>query len=123
MPLFTRVHRGALYATGNCKKGGGTTRHTKYRLLLPILELRICPEHRPKIIIIDRLFIFAHEIAPALFACFALHLVFVDGRRDVEVWEVVLEVLEYFVVHPGETKLGARCTFQEGPVRCHLLDR
>lgn len=96
--------------------------HTKDSLILPILRLGVHSQHSTEVIIIDLLLIRHHELAPSLFAGFALHLVLVDGLGDVELGEVGLEMLVDLIVNFCQAQLRALDFLEDGPVGGHVLD-
>lgn len=77
---------------------------TENGLILSILPFRIGSDYGAKVVVINLLLICHHELPPPFLARFALHVVFVNCGRRVELGEIFLEVLIYLVVYLSESE-------------------
>lgn len=78
-------------------------RRTKNSLLLAVLRLGVCSQHRAEVVIFYLLLVRHHEIPPSLLALLALHFVLVNGYFRVELRKVPLEMFVDFIVNLGQT--------------------
>ncbi len=77
---------------------------TENGLILPILPFRVGSYYGAKVVVINLLLICHHELPPPFLAGFALHLVFINCSRRVELGEIFLQMLVYFVIQLSESE-------------------
>lgn len=97
--------------------------HREYHIILvAIVRLRVAPEHRAKIEVLNLLFVCVDELAPFLLALLALHLILVYRSGQIELRKFVFEMLVDVVVEFGQAQLRARDFLEYIPVCFHVLD-
>lgn len=100
----------------------GAAQLTEDAAVLCVLVLGVCSQDGSEAVVVDPVVVDHHELAPALLADGALHLVFYYGLGGIEVWEVLDEVLEDLVVDLGQAEGAALDLLEDGPIRLEVLD-
>jgi hypothetical protein len=96
--------------------------HSKYCLVLAVLELGVCSDDCAVVVVVHLLLVCHDELAPSLLSILALHLLLVYGCLGVEIGEVLFEVFVDFIVEFGEAQLRARHLLEDLPVCLDVLD-
>jgi hypothetical protein len=96
--------------------------HSKYCLVLAVLELGVCSDDCAVVVVVNFLLVCHDELAPSLLSVFALHLFLVYCGLGVEIGEVLLEMFVDFIIELSEAQLRAGHLLEDLPVCLDVLD-